>query len=117
MAALTATIPVNAGVVSGIAGAGAAVAASDTIAESVMGKHGVYLEIINANASPDTVTISDAGTTKAGNALAGGTISKAVANATAQIFKIRREQVNPTTRLVTVTHSVTATVTYKMYPF
>lgn len=112
MAALTATIPTNAGTVS----AGAAVASSDTIAAALLGKHGALLEIINGNASPDAVTISDAGATPAGNALSGGTIAASVTNATAKVFYIRREQVNPATQVVTVTHSVTPTVTYKLYP-
>lgn len=112
MAALTATTPTN----SGTTTSGAAVASSDTIAESVMGKRGAYLEVINGNASPDNVTISDAGSTPAGNALSGGTISASVTNGTSKVFFIRREAVSPATRLVTVTHSVTATVTYKLYP-
>lgn len=112
MAALTPTTPSNAGTVV----AGAAVAASDTISIQVLGPHGAYLEILNGNASPDNVTISDSGSTPAGNPLAGGTISATVTNATNKIFFIRREQVNQGTGLVTITHSVTATVTYKLYP-
>jgi hypothetical protein len=110
MAALTATTPANAGTVV----AGAAVAASDTIARGIMGPKGCYLEIINGNASVDNVTISDAGSTPAGNAI--GTIAGSVTNATQKVFYIKPEQVNPATQLVTVTHSVTATVTYKLYP-
>jgi len=112
MAALTATTPVNSGTVI----AGAAVAASDTIARSIMGPKGVYLEIINGNASPDTVTISDHGTTPAGNALTSNQISVSVTNATSKIFHIKTDQANPATGLVTITHSVTTTVTYKLYP-
>lgn len=112
MAALTPITPTNAGTVSG----GAPVASSDTISTSVMGRSGAFLEIINGNASPDSITISDAGTTPAGNALSGGTYPGSVTNGTSKIFRIRREQANPTTGLVTVTHSVTATVTYKLYP-
>lgn len=112
MAALTAITPTNAGALS----AGAAVAASDTISTAVMGRTGAYLEIINGNASPDSMTISDAGSTPSGNALTGGTYAGSVTNATSKIFFIRREQAAPATGLVTVTHSVTATVTYKLYP-
>lgn len=112
MAALTATTPTN----TGTATTGAPVASSDTIAVSVMGPHGAYLEIINGNASPDNMTISDDGTTPAGNPLAGGTIAASVPNGASEIFHIRREQVDTATGLVTVTHSVTATVTYKLYP-
>jgi hypothetical protein len=112
MAALSATVPTNAGTVV----AGAAVASSDTIAAAVMGPKGCYLEILNGNASPDSMTISDAGSTPAGNPLTGGTFAATVTNATNKVFLIRPEQLNPATGLVTVTHSVTATVTYKLYP-
>lgn len=110
MAALTATVPANAGTVT----SGAAVAASDTISVSVMGQRGAYLEIINGNASPDSMTISDAGSSPSGNAV--GTIAGSVTNATSKVFFIDKRQASPTTGLVTVTHSVTSTVTYKLYP-
>jgi len=115
MGALTATTPTNAGTVV----AGAAVASTDTIARAVMGPKGAYLKIINGNASPDVVTISDPGVTPAGNPLnlaPGGVISKSVTNGTSQVFYIRPEQVAPASGLVTITHSVTATVTYELYP-
>lgn len=112
MAALTATTPTNAGTVT----SGAAVAASDTIARTVMGPKGVYLEILNGNAGADSMTISDAGTTPAGNALSGGTYAVSVPAGTNKVFHIKPDQVNPATLLVTVTHSVTATVSYKLYP-
>jgi hypothetical protein len=111
VAALTAFTPTSTGVVN----AGAAVSASDTIDQATLGSQGVFLEIINGNASSDTVTIQDFGTTPAGNSLTSNQISKSVANGTSQIFIIRPSQVNPATGLVTITHSVTATVTYKMY--
>jgi hypothetical protein len=75
----------------------------------------VFLEVINGNASSDTVTIQDFGTTGAGNSLASNQFTKSVVNGTSQIFWIKPSQVNPATGLVTITHSVTATVTYKMY--
>ena len=112
MAALTATIPTLAGTVT----TGAAVAASDTISEQIMGQLGCLLEIINGNASPDTMTITDFGSTPAGNQLASNTYAATVTNATSKVFLIRREQVNQLTRVVTVTHSPTATITYKLYP-
>lgn len=110
MAALTPITPTLAGVSS----AGTGVASSDTINRSVMGPNGCHLEIINGNASPDSMTISDASVTPSGAAAAANAPS--VANATSKIFKIRPEQCDPTTGNVTVTHSVTATVTYKLYP-
>lgn len=111
MAALTALTPT----VTGVVNAAAAVSASDTIDASILGNGGAYLEIINGNASSDTVTITDYGATAAGNALPSNTFSKSVANATSQIFWIRPGMQNPATGLVTITHSVTATVTYKLY--
>lgn len=110
MAALTATTPTNTGALN----PGAAVAASDTISVAVMGTRGAFLEILNGNASPDSMTITDAGSTPAGNSPV--TIAATVTNATNRVFFIPRAAANPTTGLVTVTHSVTSTVTYKLYP-
>ncbi len=114
MGALVAITPVN----TGVASTGAAVAASDTIAQSVMGPRGATLEIINNGAGTDTITISDNGSTGAGNqlpsnALTGITIANAGAS---KVFDISPEQVNPTTGLVTITHSQPTGVTYKLYP-
>ena len=110
MSALVATVPTRAGATS----AGAAVAASDTITAAQLGAKGALLEIINGNASPNSVTISDSGSTPAG--YSPGSYAATVTNATAKVFKIDPRQVDPATGLVTVTNSVTATVTYKLYP-
>lgn len=110
MGALVATTPTRTGAVS----AGAAVSASDTISTTVLGSRGVLLEIINGNASSDTVVISDATVTPSGAAAAAN--SQSVANATAKIFKILPSQADSTTRVVTITNSITTTVTYKLYP-
>jgi len=110
MAALSATTPSH----DGTAVAGAAVAASDTIARSVMGSLGCILIIINGNASPDSMTISDAGVTPAGTAP--GTYAATVTNGTSKAFLIAPSQCNPTTGNVTITHSVTSTVTYQLLP-
>lgn len=112
MAALVAITPVTAGV----ANAGAAVAASDTIDQSILGQRGAYLEIINGNAASDTVTIKDFGTTTAGNSLTSNQYTVTVTNGTSKIIFVKPSQVDPSTGLVTITHSVTATVTYKLYP-
>lgn len=112
MAALTATTPT----LTGVASAGAAVAASDTIAQSILGARGAYLEILNGNASTDNMTITDYGTTRAGSSLPSNTFSVSVTNATNKIFWLKPEMVDPATGLITVTHSVTTTVTYKLYP-
>lgn len=109
MAALASIAPTRAGVLS----AGAAVAASDTITLTQLGTYGAHLEIINGNAAPDVMTISDASTTSTGAAAAAN--GPTVANATSRVFKILPQQADPVTGLVTITHTVTATVTYKLY--
>lgn len=110
MAALTATTPTRAGAVS----AGAAVAASDTVSAAQLGANGALLEILNGNASPDSMTISDASATVTGAAAASNAPS--VTNATNKVFKLFPQMADPTTGLITITHSVTSTVTYKLYP-
>lgn len=113
MAALTAVVPANAGTTS----APAAVAASDTVAQAILGQRGAYLKIVNNGAGTDNITISDNGVTPAGNGLSGSTIAGSVANAGAsKVFYLRQEQVNPSTGLITITHSVTASVTYELWP-
>lgn len=110
MGALALTLPTRAGTVT----AGAAVASTDTINRTVLGTRGVLLEIINGNASPNVMTISDASVTPSEAAAAA--LAPTVTNATSKIFKILPSMADPLTGLVTVTNSVTATVTYKMYP-
>lgn len=112
MGALTATVPVRLGV----ATPGAAVASSDTIAAAQFGSRGVLLEILNGNASVDNMTISDAGRTPAGSPLATSNYTASVTNGTNKVFLIKPQQLDPVTKVVTITHSVTATVTYKLYP-
>lgn len=111
MALLTAVTPDLDGVVV----TAAAVAASDTIAQASLGSKGAILKIINGNASSDTVTISDNGTTQAGNSLANSRASWSVTNGTSKAFYISPLAVDPSTGLVTITHSVTSTVTYELY--
>lgn len=112
MAALTATTPTNAGATT----SGAAVAASDTVDRSVMGAKGAYLEINNGNAGADNMTLTDPGVTPAGNSLSGGTYSVSVPAGASKVFRLRPEQVTAATGLITITHSVTTSVTYKLYP-
>lgn len=110
MAALTAITPTN----TGATAAPAAVAASDTISTAVMGRDGCYLLINNGNGSTDNVTISDAGVTPSGNSP--GTVAGSLATTVSKVFRIRRDQASPSTGLVTVTHSVTSSVTYQLFP-
>jgi hypothetical protein len=113
MAALAATIPTNTGTTS----TGATVSASDTIAQSLLGPRGAIIEFINAGAGTDTITLSDNGSTGAGNQLPSNQISTTLANGGAsKVFDISPEQVNPSTGLVTITHSQPTGVTYKLYP-
>jgi len=112
MAALTATVPTTGGTTVTPGN----VAASDTVARAVMGPKGAYLKIINGNAGTDNVTITDPGVTPAGNPLAGGTLSASLTTGTSKMFHIKPEQVNTATGVVTITHSVTTTVTYELYP-
>jgi hypothetical protein len=113
MAALTSTTPTAAGV----ATPGNAVAASDTVSSTQLGSRGAYLEILNASATTDTLTISDAGGTPAGNLLAGGTYTPGTVVGTSnKIFYLSPTLPNLSTGLVTITHTQTASVTYKLYP-
>lgn len=110
MGLLAATTPARLGVAS----SGAGVAASDTISTAVLGARGAILEVLNGNAAVDNMTISDAGATPAGTP--GATYAASVANGTNKAFKIVPSQADPVTGLVTITHSVIGTVTYKLYP-
>lgn len=109
MAALTSTALVR----TGVTASGAAVAASDTIAEAQFGTTGAILRVINGGASSDTVTIADPGTTPLGNSASAGTV--AVANGTTKMILIPRAAIDPATGYATVTHSYTTTVTYELY--
>ena len=110
MGALVPTIPTRAGT----ADPGNGVAATDTIARAVSGPNGCLLEIINGNAATDNMTISDASLTTTGGAAAA--IAPAIPTAQNRIFKIHNDQFDPVTQVVTITHSVQTTVSYKLYP-
>jgi hypothetical protein len=113
MGTLAATQPARAGTAS----PGAAVASSDVIPAALLGQNGCLLEILNGNASTDNMTISDFGTTQSGSPLPSNNFSVSVTNGTNKIFKILPAQGDPANNMqVTVTHSVTSTVTYKLYP-
>jgi hypothetical protein len=112
VAALSAIIPTN----TGTASTGAAVSSSDTITQSILGPRGGTLEIINAGGSTDNITLSDNGSTPAGNQLTGNTIAGSVGAGASKVFDISTDQVNPSTGLITITHSFTTSVTYKFYP-
>lgn len=109
MAALSATTPTRLGAV--VTGSG--VASTDTISAAILGNVGAILKIINGNASPDSMTISDAGSSPAGSPVTSYAVS--VTNGTSKSFFIDRRQAD-VNGVVTITHSVTATVTYELYP-
>lgn len=93
----------------GLAPSYGAVAASDTIAP-VVGSL-LFLHVKNGNASVDNVTVQDGGRTPAGNP---GSTSAVVVPATTgdrMIGPLLATMADPVTNLITVTHSVTATVT------
>ena len=109
MALLTATR----GSTTGVLLTGAAVASTDTIQAADLGAAGAWLIIINAGASPDTVAILDGNFTPAGNA--GVSAGGAVANPSTRIFYVDPKLVG-VSGLVTVTHTLTAGVTYQLIP-
>jgi hypothetical protein len=111
VAALTAITPT----VTGVTSTGTAVSASDTIDQGTLGSQGCYVEVINAGGSSDTVTISDFGSTAAGNQLTSNTYTVTVPNGSSKIIWIQQSQVNPATGLVTIAHSFTTSVTVKVY--
>ena len=108
MGALTAVTPTR----TGVAVTGNNVASSDTIAAALLGTKGANLEILNGSASADNMTISDAGSSPAGTPAT--SYPGTVAAGQNKVFYIAPSQADPTTGLVTVTHSQTTTVTYKL---
>lgn len=113
MGALTITSPTSAGV----AWSGAAVSASDTINMNAIpggAARGAWLIITNGGGSPDTVTVVDNSRTPAGNAATN--LTNSVTNGTSEVMFIPASAADPTTGLVTVTHSFTTTVTYFVLP-
>lgn len=110
MAALTATTPVRAGTT----WTASAVSASDTVSQSQLGVNGAWLLIINGGASPDTVTIADAGFTDAGTAAATYTVS--VTNGTSKVIYLSPKLIDPNVGTLPITHSFTTSVTYVLLP-
>jgi len=83
-----------------------AVSASDTINPD----ENLFLHVKNGGGSPDTVTVVDAGVTPGGSAAVSPTVS-VPATTGDRMIPINKNFVNPTTGLITVTHSFTTTVT------
>lgn len=108
MAALTIVQPTAGGTVS----TAATGSASDTIAG--IGAAGVYLIATCTSATANTVTISDAGRSPAGNPAT--TTGVSVSGNTSKAFYISPSQINTSTGLVTVTATPATSLTYQVFP-
>ncbi len=107
MALLTA---VNIG--NGTLSAPAAVSSSDTISSGDIA-NGAILEVKNGGGGSINVTITDPGTTPAGNT--GTQAAVAVAAGATRRFKPSSAFVNQSSQVVTVNYSGTTSVTYELY--
>lgn len=90
----------------GVAPSYGAVSGSDTLNPST----GLFLHVKNAGASPDTVAIVDGGVTPGGSSATNPTVSVPATTGDRMIY-IPPAFVNPSTGLITVTHSFTTSVT------
>lgn len=111
MALLTVTSISTVGAVTNLA----AVNTTDTISASDVGDRGLLLEVANGAGAPMTVTISDAGTTPAGNA--GTPLVVTITNATRKRIFIGPKNVNPATGVVTLTYSSATTITAEAFRY
>lgn len=101
-------------VLAGVTPSAAAASASDTIARGQFGPAGVYLRVMNAGGSPDTVTITDPTTTGIGSAATSPTVSVPATTGIRMIF-VPIAAINPSTDNATITHSFTTSVTVEVY--
>ena len=109
MAALTLNTPTRPGAVV----TPAAASASDTISRTVLGERGANLRIATAGTASN-VTVSDSGTTPAGNP---ATVSAVAMGATqVKTVFVSPKQVDSSTGLVTITNTSTVALTYEVYP-
>lgn len=97
----------------GLLAAPAAVSASDTISGDLVPPGGLLYRVINGGGSPDSVVVSDGGTTPAGTA-PGVMAAVSVTNGTTKTILITQNNINRSTNLVTITHSFTTSVTYEL---
>jgi hypothetical protein len=109
MAALTMTQPVTTGAAVTINAA----SASDTITQTQLGTQGINLIAITTG-TICTITISDAGTSPAGNPATTSGVATAATGAKA--FFISPSQVNLGTGLVTIGASPATGLTYHVFP-
>jgi|SRR5215216_237540 len=90
-----------------------AVSASDTVASD--GNSILWLEVINAGGSPDTVTIVDAGVTPAGSVATNPTMS--VPATTGRKFYSLTPNLANQSGIITINHSFTTSVTCNIHRF
>lgn len=109
MAALTMIAPVSTGTVV----TALTPTVSDTISISVLGDAGCNLRV-QTTGTLSNLTVSDAGTTQAGNA----TTATAIAMSATQIkvIYISPKRVDSVTQVVTITASSVTGMTYELYP-
>lgn len=86
---------------------------TDTISVADIGTRGLILEVANGAGAPITVSISDAGSTVAGNP--GTVTARSVTNATRKRFYVGPGNVDPATGLATITYSSTTTITAEAF--
>lgn len=89
-----------------------AVNASDTITADPGSK--MFLEVKNANAGTCTVTITDSSTTAAGSAATNPTVTVPATTGDRMIY-LNPALASPTTGLITVSYSPTASVTAAVF--
>ena len=94
----------------GVAGTFTAVNASDTITPD----SNLILRVKNANAAACTVTLDDGATTPGGSQPTDPTVTVPATTGDVMIF-IPASFVNPTTGVITVSYSVTASVTAGLF--
>lgn len=107
MAALALTTPTRAGATVTPTGVGA----TDTVARALLP---AMLRIDNGNAATDNMTISDASSTATGGAAAA--LAPSIPTTGKRAFKLHPEMCDPTTGVITITHSVQTSVNYELYP-
>ena len=110
MAALTSTSSSQAGT----APAPVAVSASDTIAAAEFGPIGVDLRVINQGGTQDNVTVLDPNLTVIGGTGTLAPVAVPITTGVRTIF-IPRAALHPVTRVATVQHSFTTTVTCEVW--
>lgn len=92
-----------------------AVNTTDTISASDIGDRGVILEVLNSSGGAITVSVSDAGTTPAGNP--GTVTAQSVPAAGTRRIYVGPKNVNPATAVATLTYSSATSVTAEAYRF